>query len=100
MTDFIRYIGKLRLKKNEDVSSERESDEYGIFRGVYFGEYETKNYKYGIVHLAMTPAFFYVLITIDFIQYSRQKSHLKILFLHRAPVSYYCSLIHYCFQVM
>ncbi len=29
---------------------------YGIFRGVYFGEYETENYKFGLVQLAVTPA--------------------------------------------
>ncbi len=36
---------------------------YGIFQGVYFGEYETENYKFGLVQLAVTPASFAVLTT-------------------------------------
>ncbi len=62
---------------------------YGIFRGVYFGEYERENYKFGLVQLAVTPASFSVLKRIGFIQYCRHKWHFKIHFLLGAAVSYY-----------
>ncbi len=72
---------------------------YGIFRGVYFGEHETENYRFGFVQLAVTSAFFSVLTTINFTQYSLHKSRLKIRFSHWAPVSYYYSLICYWYYV-
>ncbi len=59
------------------------------FLGGMFGEYETENYKFGLVQLAVTPASFSALTIIGFIQYCRHKSHFKIQFLLGAAVSYY-----------
>ncbi len=43
-------------------------------------------------------SFISVLTTIGLIQYCRHKSHFKIHFSHRAAVSYYYSLIYYCWD--
>ncbi len=88
MIEFLRYIGKLRWKKNESCTfRKRKRWKYVIFREVKFGKFWKENYTFGFFHLAETPASFTVLTTIWFIQYSRHKSHIKIHFLHRAAVS-------------
>ncbi len=56
---------------------------YGIFRGVYFGEYETENYKFGLVQLAVTPASFSVL------KHCAKTTHFKFQFLLGAAVLYF-----------
>ncbi len=93
--EFLRYIAKFR-KKRTRMSRRREKVmkvwhfPRGIFRWIRNGKLQIW------VHSTRRDlSFILMLTTINFIQYSRHKSHLKIRFLHRAPVSYYYSLIYY-----
>ncbi len=56
--EFLRYSAKFRKKERACTFSERKRWMYGIFRRVYFGEYETENYKFGFIQLAVTSALF------------------------------------------
>ncbi len=57
--------GRLYVEMERGLPVDREND--GIFRGVYFGEYEIMDiYKFGFVQLVVTLASFSVLTAVGF----------------------------------
>ncbi len=72
-------LNSVKMERACTFRREKTMNVWHFPKGI-FGEYETENYKFGFIQLAVTPASFSLLTTIGFIQYCRHKSHFKIQF--------------------